>query len=216
VKIPDYISPIVAARVWKWDAEGLKSFNDGVPWLPEQPMKARCSRPLGEVYKPETCECEDNAPAENCTCGIYAAKNYQHLVTIGYASKGFIGVQGEVYLWGKILEHELGYRAQYAYPKNLTISVERFGIKRPPLQTLITYGVDVFLLHDESCERMLVWSQEVGFNPRALECVAEKRPYKNQYKCLYGNKGCGESAVYCEPCNRKYEQFLLILNNDDR
>ena len=29
-------------------------------------------------------------------------------------------VAGEVYLFGNYVEHELGYRAQYAYPKNLT------------------------------------------------------------------------------------------------
>jgi hypothetical protein len=60
----------------------------------------------------------------------------------------------------------------------------------------------------------LVWSREVGFNPSALERIAEKKQYKNQYKCLYGNKGCGENAVYCEPCNKRYEHFLWILNDD--
>ena len=28
-------------------------------------------------------------------------------------------IRGEVYLWGKIVEHEFGYRAEFAYPKKL-------------------------------------------------------------------------------------------------
>jgi len=31
-------------------------------------------------------------------------------------------VLGEVYLWGDVIEHEQGYRAQYAYPKIITRS----------------------------------------------------------------------------------------------
>ena len=61
---------------------------------------------------------------------------------------------------------------------------------------------------------MLVWSREVGFNPSALERIEEKRRYKDEYKCLYGNKSCGENAVYCEPCNKRYEHFLWMLNDD--
>jgi hypothetical protein len=211
VKIPDYISPIIAFRMWQWGAAGLTSLND-VRWVAEQPMKARCSRPQCGVYNPETLEWEDNAPTENCTCGIYAAKSYEDMVNMGVRPQ----VYGEVYLWGKICEHKLGYRAQCAYPKNLTISYVRLelGIKMPRLETLVSYGVDVFFLPYEGCERMLVWSREVGFNRLALERMAEKKQYKDQYKCLYGNKGCGDNAVYCEPCNSRYERFLWILNDD--
>ncbi|MGP8143062.1 MAG: hypothetical protein ACLQBU_14400 [Terriglobales bacterium] len=197
--IPDYISPIVGYRGWCWDATGLRSLN-GDAWRPGRALTAKCPK-------------ADHEPvADGCSCGVYAAKDYQHLVNICYP----LAVHGEVYLWGKICEHKLGYRAEYAYPKNLTISdwPIRLGIKMPRLETLVSYGVDMFFLPDEACERMLVWSREVGFNPSALERIAEKKQYKKQYKCLYGNKGCGENAVYCEPCNKRYEHFLWILNDD--
>lgn len=42
----------------------------------------------------------------------------------------------------------------------------------------------------------------------------ETTPYRNRYKCLYGNKNCGEHALYCEPCNKRYEEFLWLLNDD--
>lgn len=31
----------------------------------------------------------------------------------------YLLIRGEVYLWGKIVEHEFGYRAEFAYPKKL-------------------------------------------------------------------------------------------------
>jgi len=48
----------------------------------------------------------------------------------------------------------------------------------------------------------------------AVARYAKKKPYRNQYKCLYGNKDCGENAVYCEPCNKRYEHFLWLMNDD--
>jgi hypothetical protein len=68
------------------------------------------------------------------------------------------------------------------------------------------------------------WRQLDLFNPAAEAQISKAievprkpspvTPYKNRYKCLYGNKGCGENAVYCEPCNKMYEIFLWMLNDD--
>lgn len=202
---PDYTSPIVGYRVWAWGTNGLSSIN-GEAWLPGRTITAKCFN-------------ADHEPAaDGCSCGIYAAKECEYLVSLGYQQR--IGVQGEVYLWGKICEHEFGYRAKHAYPKSLAISEGRvrLGIDLPELETLVSYGVDIFFLPDKSCERMLVWSRETGFNPRVLDRIADKsqskNQYQNQYKCLYGNKDCGENAVYCEPCNKRYEHFLWLLNDD--
>jgi hypothetical protein len=56
------------------------------------------------------------APAAGCLCGIYAYKN---AVQLDHSDKPYAA--GEVYLWGRIIEHETGYRAEFAYPKRLTI-----------------------------------------------------------------------------------------------
>ena len=55
-------------------------------------------------------------PYLDCTCGVYAAKNIEHLRQLGYEGRG---IRGEVHLWGTVVEHELGWRAQFAYPKTL-------------------------------------------------------------------------------------------------
>jgi hypothetical protein len=43
----------------------------------------------------------------DCTCGVYAAKNIEHLRQLGYEGRG---IRGEVHLWGTVVEHELGWR----------------------------------------------------------------------------------------------------------
>ena len=112
MKIPDYISPVVAYRVWRWDATGLKSLN-GEPWLPNRPLEARCRVASAARHMAEAA---NEVPHRKCTCGIYAAKNSEHLRQIGYADRG---VCGEVYLWGTVVQHKLGWRDQFAYPKSL-------------------------------------------------------------------------------------------------
>ena len=46
-------------------------------------------------------------------------KTLHHFRSAGYER---FGIYGEVYLWGTVVEHELGWRAQFAYPKNLFLS----------------------------------------------------------------------------------------------
>lgn len=59
------------------------------------------------------------------------------------------------------------------------------------------------------------WKQSGTFVPvPAPRKLPETTPYRNRYKCPYGDKNCGENAIYCEPCNKKYAEFLLLLNDD--
>lgn len=51
---------------------------------------------------------------------------------------------GEVYLWGKVIPGELGYRAQYAYPKNLRLVTK--GVPDDVLESLRAYCDDVGLM----------------------------------------------------------------------
>ena len=107
MSIPDYISPIIGWRVWRWDASRLRSLN-GKPWSSGQPLAAKCG--AGNAHDAH------EPPQADCTCGVYAAKSLDHLRQIGLDR---YGVLGEVNLWGTVVEHELGWRAQFAYPKSL-------------------------------------------------------------------------------------------------
>ena len=59
---------------------------------------------------------DDTAPIVECGCGFYAFKTPPYLEAWLEHRKPNI-VIGEVYLWGKIVDCQYGYRAQYAYPK---------------------------------------------------------------------------------------------------
>ena len=125
--IPDYISPIVGYRVWNWDAIGLWSLN-GERWFPDRALASKCPR------------ADHEPPTDDCSCGVYAAKNYQHLRKIADIK---CRVHGEVYLWGTVVEHKLGYRAQYAYPKSLVLPpIIDPRLDPSGLEPLMVYGAD--------------------------------------------------------------------------
>ena len=130
--IPVYISPIIGHRVWGWDAkEGVKSLH-GDAWLPGRAIAAECILNYNH-------EC----PADDCSCGVYAAKIYEHLAKIGHQRMGPF-LHGEVCLWGRVVEHEFGYRAQFAYPQTFVLpSNIDLGSRLSCLESLIVYGVDV-------------------------------------------------------------------------
>lgn len=77
------------------------------------------------------------APAEGCSCGIYAVNN-QALVP-SYVSDPYAHVWGAVKLWGRIIPGEKGWRAEKAYPDRLYTASEDV------LLALEGYGVPVSL-----------------------------------------------------------------------
>jgi hypothetical protein len=147
MKAPDYISPIVGYRVWQWDPAGLKSLN-GELWFPHQPLAAGCrASALGTMGGcDEAAHDAHEAPQANCTCGVYAAKNLEHLHKAGYSQ---YGIHGEVNLWGTVVEHTLGWRSQFAYPKTLFLPQDAlpftFAAIQSRLKTLIAYHADIFV-----------------------------------------------------------------------
>jgi len=170
MKIPDYISPVVAYRVWRWKETGLQSLN-GEPWLPGQHLEARCRVAAAARH---IAEAANEVPHRKCTCGIYAAKSSEHLRQIGYADDG---VCGEVYLWGTVVEHKLGWRAQFAYPKSLGLPLSLLPFTLAELNArllaLIAFGIDIFVLHNR--ESMRLWKYGQGYDTNGLDYVISLR-----------------------------------------
>jgi hypothetical protein len=81
-------------------------------------MSARCSQ-VGPLHDPR-------APVWDCSCGFYAYKTDASLSTSEYLaiSRG-LTVGGRVALWGRVVDHELGYRAEHAYPQVLYLRGDR-------------------------------------------------------------------------------------------
>lgn len=117
-RIPDAIFPIVGWRAWKTlrlpEGLALVSFiPEGVLWPPCEKLEAEC------IYG----HSHEEIPASDCECGLYAFKALAELrrqFPENYGSR-FNLVVGTVSFWGIVCEHELGYRAQYAYPKELHV-----------------------------------------------------------------------------------------------
>jgi hypothetical protein len=155
---PDGIEPIVGWRMWILPIPGmmaqkgyrsrflLHSLNNEV-WWPRKPLRAACNGSLRQFGR------HGVAPEWSCDCGIYAVKGIEQILSSVLFSIGpVLGIEqilssvlfsigpvlGEVSLWGKIVVHDQGYRAQYAYPKrlwvparmpdNLTSLLEVYGV----------------------------------------------------------------------------------------
>jgi len=167
--VPDYVVPIVAYRAWNWVPPQLASLNDQSSWYPDRPMMAKC--PVGNLDfslaatlarwkaggRPPVRFPGHETPHERCTCGIYAAKTLDGLHAMGYA-RGTIF--GEVYLWGRVVEHAHGWRAQFAYPKSLRVPLVLQDCLGSHMEALIAYGADVYL------GDILLWTRQRGYTRR--------------------------------------------------
>lgn len=140
---PDYIEPLTAYRAWKLVNNRLLSLNN-VPWLPKQAMVAECTK-----------RHEHTPPLVDCTCGIYAGKNLEHLHDIGYAQRGHL--HGEVSMWGMVMDCSLGYRAQYAYPKYFVIQprtlLGRLCEAETCLRLLSEFDIDIYVANESQVSR---------------------------------------------------------------
>ena len=167
MRVPDYISPIVAYRAWYWDAAGIRSFC-GQPWYPSRPLAATCRR-----FVADAAHYLHQVPEMNCTCGIYAAKSRDALRRSGYM--GF-GIHGEVFLWGTVVEHELGWRAEYACPKNFFLPIDMMPVSmsllEPRLKTLAAYGCDIHVIGKDGS--MPLWIGGSGYEAAALDLLVQR------------------------------------------
>jgi hypothetical protein len=169
MNVPDYVSPVVAYRAWLLGPRGLMSLN-GEFWQPNQKLQAVCRRSVNH----------HTPPHGDCSCGIYAAKSFDQLRGIGYAE---LGVRGEVYLWGTVVEHKLGWRAQFAYPKTLVVGPESLLCGRlvqrdlcteelESLKILIGYGADLFVAGEEG--NVPLWTKQCGSFDHVREVAARE------------------------------------------
>jgi preprotein translocase subunit YajC len=82
-----------------------------------------------------------------------------------------------VHLWGTVVEHECGWRAEFAYPKALFLAADTIPFSLSEInarrKTLVEFGTDIFLLHD--CERVALWRHGSGFIAAGLDYLIKTR-----------------------------------------
>jgi hypothetical protein len=176
--IPDYVEPFVAYRAWNWTETQLTSLNHAA-WTPKVAFEASCSH-LIEGTPGELDPTIHPVPCETCTCGMYAGINMQHLIDIGYIQRG---IHGEVYLWGRLYRHTLGWRAQYAYPKNFIVpaSMLPFELREfeRRMKVLTDFDVDIYLQTEKEARvgqtTLPLWIKDYGYSQQGLDFILTER-----------------------------------------
>jgi hypothetical protein len=126
LRADDGTEPIVGFRAWRLvlDPEGprIAPTTPRPVWPPREAPAATCSGAHTRLYlvfdptaTPHRC------PDEGCTCGWHAMRDASTLVRPG----GPAAVVGQVSLWGKVIEHARGWRAEHAYPARLRLVCSR-------------------------------------------------------------------------------------------
>jgi len=107
-EIPTFVEAVTAWRGWSLvEVDGelrLSSLTRPEVWTPRAPHAASC--PKGRTPTPQ----------RRCRCGVYATVSPEALAGL-HSLPG--GVVGEVSLWGRVIEHGRGFRAQVGYPARL-------------------------------------------------------------------------------------------------
>lgn len=161
---PDYAEPLCAWRLWEVVDVGasplLRSLYRMSFWPVGAPFEARCeAHRLRLSRRPRHA-----APAETCTCGIYAAPFEvirKKLAIEGGLPPGFLFVIGTVSLWGDVLECERGWRAALAYPSRLFVPLGLPGAAERSVG-LRGYGVPVELLETHNLTDALDHVEELA------------------------------------------------------
>jgi len=125
------LGPLMGIRGWyihRGPEFSLYSLITRQSWnIPE--VEARCVR-----YRHD-----DISPSDNCSCGIYTYKideNARNILCELLAIKT-IDTIGIVYQWGKVIEHEKGYRSQYAKIKKLYIPLQRLRERKVSINEVL-------------------------------------------------------------------------------
>jgi hypothetical protein len=108
---------VLAGSIDAWRTWTLAGSSDGVdvrlfpiagtgkPWPLRKPVRGECARRRNHPV-----------PEPHCTCGIHAAHSTDVLRHTRDPS-----VFGTVALWGRVAEHQHGWRAEFGYPQRIAL-----------------------------------------------------------------------------------------------
>lgn len=199
-KVPDtYIEPFTAYRAWNWTEDGKLTSLNHAEWTPLRAFEATCnyaddhrsmvaaaSTPAAKKFWEEHAH---HVPDPDCTCGMYAGINMQHMIDIGYVERG---IHGEVSLWGRLIRHELGWRAQFAYPKFFVVPANMVPYKveeaQKRLAMLVEFDVDIYIQSEREArvgqQTIPLWMPGYGYSAQGTEFLIERWKKWNDTKIV--------------------------------
>ena len=113
--------PVIGWRMW-----GLRRTRGGALVLEPAVLAGMTSPWEARLRARAICAVESSshrAPDPGCTCGLYAFQRvpFDLLAGVNTLERGGPTVLGTVAMWGRVIEHEAGYRAELAYPQRLRL-----------------------------------------------------------------------------------------------
>lgn len=160
------VMPVIGYRVWKVDsANDLHSHFWSVRWPVRKMMTSTCRFGLGACQRSATNG--DRLYGVQHHCGIYAFKTkdllHAYLRDVDENSRSFPPnmythshnlVLATVYLWGTVVECRDGFRAEFAYPKEIYQSIWS-AVSRSRLEDIASlYGVSCAWQEDSDFGRV--------------------------------------------------------------
>ena len=204
-----YVEPFVAYRAWNWKAEGITSLN-GALWTPKVAFEATCPH-ADDIRSMQTASASEAAkkfwekqahhvPDPDCTCGMYAGINMQHLIDISYIQRG---IHGEVSLWGRLYRHTLGWRAQYAYPKFFIVPADMIPVRADEAQrrlaSLVEFEVNIYLQPEREArvrqQTIPLWVKDYGYSAQGTELLIERWKKWNSTKLEHAPLAIGDRVA---------------------
>jgi hypothetical protein len=148
-----------------WRAWALTGHRDGTGLLLRPVAKrARTWRPREVVEASCRTSRWHDAPDPACTCGLHGTHGLEVLRKTKCPA-----VLGRVALWGRVVEHEHGYRAQFAYPQRLRLICQfcfwMTGARRAGPTHVGWFPRDVLM---PMCDEHLAVARRNGVSPRAV------------------------------------------------
>jgi hypothetical protein len=131
VSEPGPAPPFLAEPVIGWRAWGLRRrsrelelvalTDERGAWPARKELVAACHPYRGARLQVPV---HGSAPVFGCSCGIYASDSLRSLALSAGAFPP-VPVVGTAAMWGRVIEHDRGYRAEFAYPDRLRLVCAR-------------------------------------------------------------------------------------------
>lgn len=131
IEIPDVAGEIIGYRAWKVIRYGtiirLASATYQAHWPVDKWVEATCG---GDLRCPHSSD--GMVPGEDCSCGLYAARDRDHLLDMSYAdyhnSTDAPVVYGQVGMVGKVIPGTQGWRAAKARVVKIFVPYESWKL----------------------------------------------------------------------------------------
>ncbi len=134
---------------------------------------------------------EHEAPARSCGCGIWALKSEEAAIK---AIRGLYGkttekpwAYGKVLMWGRFYEHKLGWRAEYAKPVEIHLSVRDEEIAE---ELSSFYGCPVEFMDEEIAK-----PTPTTFNAGGMMIMSPSQTWTTAGNYFYGGGSGGSTAL---------------------